>query len=188
MSVNVYRRYLTFMAGLGGLLYGIDLGVIAAALPYIENSGHYTTEEIGLIVGMVLWGTVFSSLFAGQLAEWFGRKKIIIASALFFTISIPVCCASGFFPGGNFPLLAFGRILQGASGGLIGVVVPMYLAECLDAQSRGRGTAMFQLILTLGLVFAALVGLIVTSVVGPAYTPQNGQALDAVTLDSWTAA
>ena len=54
MRVGIYRRYLTFMAGLGGLLYGIDLGVIAAALPYIENSGHYTTEEIGLIVGMVL--------------------------------------------------------------------------------------------------------------------------------------
>lgn len=84
--------------------------------------------------------------------------------------------------------MAFGRILQGASGGLIGVVVPMYLAECLDAERRGRGTAMFQLILTLGLVFAALVGLIVTSVVGPAYEPAAGQVLDAATLDSWTAA
>lgn len=54
MNVKFYRRYLTLMAGLGGLLYGIDIGVIAAALPYIENSGNYTTEEIGLIVGMVL--------------------------------------------------------------------------------------------------------------------------------------
>ena len=54
MKVKFYRRYLTTMAGMGGLLYGIDLGVIAAALPYIENSGNYTTEQIGLIVGMVL--------------------------------------------------------------------------------------------------------------------------------------
>lgn len=54
MSVKVYRHYLTLMAGLGGLLYGIDIGVIAAALPYIEFSGNYTTEQIGLIVGMVL--------------------------------------------------------------------------------------------------------------------------------------
>lgn len=125
-----------------------------------------------------------SSLFAGQLAEWFGRKKIIILSALFFGISIPICCASGYFPGGNFGLLAFGRILQGASGGLIGVVVPMYLAECLDAERRGSGTAMFQLILTLGLVFAAIVGLVVTSIVGPAYTPEPGQTLSVQTLDS----
>ena len=103
---------------------------------------------------------------------------------MFFTLSIPICCGSGFFPGGNFALLAFGRILQGASGGLIGVVVPMYLAECLDADRRGSGTAMFQLILTLGLVFAALVGLIVTTVIGPAYKPEAGQTLDAATLAS----
>ena len=125
-----------------------------------------------------------SSLFAGQLAEWFGRKKMIIASAFLFSISIPICCTSGFFPGGNFGLLAFGRILQGISGGLISVVVPMYLAECLSADRRGRGTAMFQLILTLGLVFAALVGLIVTSIVGPAYKPEPGVVLDAATLNS----
>ena len=127
-------------------------------------------------------------MFAGQLAEWFGRKKIIILSALFFSISVPICCASGFFPGGNFALLAFGRILQGASGGLIAVVVPMYLAECLSADRRGSGTAMFQLILTLGLVFAALVGLIVTSVIGPAYKLEPGQTLDPQTLTSWTRA
>ena len=54
MSVSFYKKYLYIMAGLAGLLYGIDNGVIAAALPYINNSGHYTTEQIGLIVGMVL--------------------------------------------------------------------------------------------------------------------------------------
>lgn len=54
MSVNFYKKYLVVMAGMGGLLYGIDLGVIAAALPYINYSGNYTTEQLGLIVGMVL--------------------------------------------------------------------------------------------------------------------------------------
>ena len=45
-------------------------------------------------------------------------------------------------------MLSFGRILQGVSAGIVGVVVPMYLAECLDAKKRGSGTALFQLILT----------------------------------------
>lgn len=54
MSVKFYRKYLYIMAGLAGLLYGVDNGVIAAALPYINNSGNYTSEQIGLIVGMVL--------------------------------------------------------------------------------------------------------------------------------------
>ena len=66
---------------------------------------------------------------------------------------------------------------------LIGVVVPMYLAECLDNERRGSGTAMFQLILTLGMVFAAVIGLIVTSLVGPAYTPEAGTKIDIATLD-----
>ena len=128
------------MCGLAGLLYGIDMGLIAAALPYIENTASYTKTQIGFVVGMVLWGSVISSLFAGQLAEWFGRKKLIIFSAFCFTLSIPVICASGWSEGGNFWLLTFGRTLQGASAGLVGVVVPMYLAECLDANSRGKGT------------------------------------------------
>jgi len=53
----------------------------------------------------------------------------------------------------------FGRLLQGVSGGLIGVVVPLYLAECLTASSRGKGTGIFQWLLTLGLVIAAGLGL-----------------------------
>ena len=121
---------------------------------------------LGFIVGAVLWGSVLSSLFAGTLAEWFGRKKIIIASAFCFFISIPVICASGLFDGGNFFLLTLGRTLQGASAGLVGVVVPMYLAECLDSDSRGKGTGMFQLLLTIGLAFAAVIGLVVTGLVG----------------------
>lgn len=58
----------------------------------------------------------------------------------------------------------------------------MYLAECLDAANRGKGTAMFQLILTLGLVFAAIVGLVVTYLVGPAYAPAEGQIIPAETI------
>lgn len=112
----------------------------------------------------------------------------MILSSLCFIVSIPICCASGLFPGGNFLLLAGGRILQGIAGGLIGVVVPMYLAECLAADRRGFGTAMFQLVLTIGLVFAALVGLFVTYFIGPAYAPAEGEVIDAATLQNWTMA
>ena len=69
-------------------------------------------------------------------------------------MSIPIIAlSSGFGP------LFFGRLLQGVSGGLIGVVVPLYLAECLRASNRGKGTAIFQWLLTFGIVAAALVGM-----------------------------
>ncbi len=166
-SVKSYALYLMVMAGLGGLLYGIDVGVIAAAVPYIEKTSTYTPSDISLVVAAVLFGSVLSSLFAGVLAEWLGRKKVIILSAFLFTLSIPIIC----FSNGVFGMLMGGRILQGASAGLVGVVVPMYLAECLDSNSRGKGTGMFQLMLTVGLVFAAVIGLVVTMLVGAAGDP-----------------
>ncbi len=194
MTVKGYARYLLVMAGLGGLIYGIDVGVIAAALPYIRNTSDYSSVQLGFIVGAVLWGSVLSSLFAGSLSEWLGRKKIIIASAFCFFISIPVICVSGLFDGGNFLLLTVGRTLQGASAGLVGVVVPMYLAECLDSDSRGKGTGMFQLLLTIGLAFAAVIGLVVTGLVGDSdkvvktLAEQNGVDVATVTfaqVKSW---
>ena len=183
MSVKGYARFLLVMAGLGGLLYGVDVGVIAAALPYIERTSTFSQDQIGWIVGMALWGSLPSSLVAGLLAEWFGRKKMIVASALLFLVSIPVICASGFFEGGNFWMMVGGRAMQGAAAGLFGVIVPMYLAECLDADSRGKGTGMFQLLLTIGLVFVAVIGFCVTSVVGDAKVAVDAKAAAAGVAD-----
>ena len=179
MSVKGYAKFLLIMAGLGGLLYGVDVGVIAAALPYIERTSTFDQDQIGWIVGMALWGSLPSSLVAGLLAEWFGRKKMIVASALLFLISIPVICASGFFEGGNFWMMVCGRAMQGAAAGLFGVIVPMYLAECLDADSRGKGTGMFQLLLTIGLVFVAVVGFFVTLGIGDAKKVVDSKAIES---------
>jgi MFS family permease len=155
----------------------VDVGVIAAALPYIERTSTFNQNEIGWIVGMALWGSLPSSLVAGLLAEWFGRKKMIVVSALLFLVSIPVICASGFFDGGNFWMMVGGRAMQGAAAGLFGVIVPMYLAECLDADSRGKGTGMFQLLLTIGLVFVAAIGLVVAFFTGDAKKAVDDKAI-----------
>ncbi len=151
-------RFLLLVAGLGGLLYGIDVGIIAGALPYLESTAsaawHLDAQQLSFIVAAVLLGSVLSSLFAGALADLFGRKPIMVASGVLFVASIPVIAlAEGYTP------LLLGRLLQGVSGGLIGVVVPLYLAECLGAHNRGKGTGIFQLLLTIGLVVAALIGL-----------------------------
>jgi MFS transporter, SP family, solute carrier family 2 (myo-inositol transporter), member 13 len=153
-SKSRYSRFLLLVAGLGGLLYGIDVGIIAGALPYLEATSHLTAAQLSVIVAAVLLGTVFSTIFAGLLADWMGRKPLMVLSGVTFVLSIPVIALSqGYGP------LFFGRLLQGISGGLIGVVVPLYLAECLSASSRGKGTGIFQWLLTLGLVTAALVGI-----------------------------
>jgi MFS transporter, SP family, solute carrier family 2 (myo-inositol transporter), member 13 len=149
-----YNSFLLLVAGLGGLLYGIDVGIIGGALPYLEATSGLDPAQLSVIVAAVLLGSVFSTLFAGLLADWMGRRPLMILSGLAFIVSIPVIALShGYAP------LFFGRLLQGISGGLIGVVVPLYLAECLSASTRGKGTAVFQWLLTLGIVVAALVGI-----------------------------
>ena len=149
-----YNFFLLVVAGLGGLLYGIDVGIIGSALPYLQATSHLTAAQSSIIVAAVLLGSVFSTLFAGILADWMGRKPLMILSGLTFVLSIPIIALS---PG--YEQLFFGRLLQGISGGLIGVVVPLYLAECLSASKRGKGTAVFQWMLTLGIVAAAGVGM-----------------------------
>jgi MFS transporter, SP family, solute carrier family 2 (myo-inositol transporter), member 13 len=153
-AIRRYNAFLLLVAGLGGLLYGIDVGIIGGALPYLEATSRLTPAELSVIVAAVLLGSVFSTLFAGVLADWMGRKPLMMLSGLTFVISIPVIALSQ-----GYAALFFGRLLQGMSGGLIGVVVPLYLAECLSATNRGKGTAIFQWMLTLGIVAAALVGI-----------------------------
>lgn len=181
-SVKSYARYLLIMAGLGGLLYGIDVGVISAAIPYIEQTSDYNPGQISLLVAAVLLGSAISSLFTGILADFFGRKKIIILAAALFSLSIPVICLSNY----NFEVFLTGRLLQGVSAGLVGVAVPLYLAECLGAESRGKGTGMFQFLLTVGLLFAAIIGAITAYFVEEQISSGViGEALDSVKIFAW---
>ena len=153
-AIRRYNAVLLLVAGLGGLLYGVDIGIIGGAYPYLEETSHFTAQQLSFIVAAVLLGSVFSTLFAGMLADWLGRKPLMMLSGLTFVVSIPVIALA---PG--YGSLFFGRLLQGVSAGLIGVVVPLYLAECLSATNRGKGTAVFQWLLTMGIVAAALVGI-----------------------------
>src|SRR5437763_2059492 len=150
-----YNRFLLVVAGLGGLLYGVDVGIIAGALPYLEATSELNRGQLSIIVAAVLLGSVISTLFAGLLADWMGRKALMAVSGVMFVISIPmIALAHGYGP------LVFGRLLQGTSAGLIGVVVPLYLAECLTAANRGKGTRIFQWLLSAGIATAALIGLL----------------------------
>ncbi len=152
-ALRRYNRLLLAVAGLGGLLYGIDVGIIGGALPYLEASSKFTAQQLSGVVAAVLLGSVFSTLISGLLADWMGRRPLMVLSGCAFVASVPVIALSH----GLAQLLA-GRLLQGISAGIVGVVVPLYLAECLTASARGRGTAIFQWLLTLGFVLAALVG------------------------------
>ena len=175
-----YNRFLLVVAGLGGLLYGVDVGIISGALPYLEATSGLTAGQLSFIVAAVLLGSVVSTLFAGMLADWMGRKKLMALSGILFVASIPmIALAHGYGP------LVLGRLLQGISAGLIGVVVPLYLAECLGASNRGKGTGIFQWLLTLGIVAAALIAIFFSLWLGRVEALGDAQKLFAAKDLAW---
>jgi sugar porter (SP) family MFS transporter len=152
-SAKTFNSFLLAVAGMGGLLYGIDIGVIDPALAYLNQSIQLSEGQLSTVVAAVLAGSILGSVVAGVLADWLGRKRMMIVSGLMFVASVAIIYVSQ-----SFEALMVGRLLQGMSGGVIAVVVPLYLAECLPSDTRGRGAAVFQFLLTLGIVLAAFVG------------------------------
>lgn len=175
-----YSRFLLMVAGLGGLLYGVDVGIIGGALPYLEATSGLNAGQLSIIVAAVLLGSVLSTLFAGMLADWLGRRPLMILSGVAFVLSIPIIALShGYGP------LFWGRLLQGISGGFIGIVVPLYLAECLPASNRGKGTGVFQWLLTLGIVAAALISIYYSYRVEAVARASSAAALFAFKDQAW---
>jgi MFS family permease len=180
VNISGYNRFLLLVAGLGGLLYGVDVGIISGALPYLNDTSGLDAQRLSFVAAAVLLGSVISTLFAGMLADLLGRKPMMILSGVLFVASIPVIAlAHGYSP------LVMGRLLQGVSAGFIGVVVPLYLAECLGASNRGKGTGMFQWLLTLGIVAAATIGYWFSLKVAAIEKLNNAQQLFAFKDSAW---
>ena len=170
-KVKRYAIYLLVIAGCGGLLFDFGGTIIGPALPYIgpadENPGSlglFTTSQVSHLSSAVVMCAALACLAAGWLTEMLGRKKMMLLSAAIAALAcVPICVTDG-----SYAFFFVGRAMQGVAAGFIGVVVPMYLAECLDANSRGKGAGMFQLLDFVGITFCSVVGLVVVHVIGAA--------------------
>ena len=167
------------IAGLGGLLYGIDIGIISAALLYLNKTINLTVQQTSFIVAAVLGGSMLSSPVAGFIADWIGRKRMMIAGGLLFVASVGIIVLSQ-----DFVSLFIGRLLQGISGGVIAVAVPLFLAESLSATTRGRGTGFFQLMLTVGIVLAAVAGFFYTHQAEVAIAAAHGDSVRVLAAEN----
>ena len=144
-------------AAIGGILYGYDIGIIAAALLFIHKSIPMTDIQSSLLVSAVLGGGAIATLISGPLADLFGRRAMIIASALIFLGGIFLLSFAQ-----QYSEILVGRLTQGIGIGIITITIPLYLAESLPKHVRGRGMSIFQLLLTFGILLASLVSLYYT--------------------------
>ena len=137
------------IASLGGLLSGYDTGVISGALLFINESWDLSDSMQGILVSSVLIGAVIGAATNGILADIFGRKKIIISTAVIFVLGSMLC---GFAP--NIYVLIASRILVGLAVGIVNFVVPLYLSEISPKTLRGTLVSLYQWAITAGILFS----------------------------------
>lgn len=143
----------SFIAGLGGILYGYDVGIIAAALIYVRSSFTLSTQMEEAVVSVVLIGSMLGAILGGALADRFGRRAILVSGGFVF---IAGSLLAPWSP--NVWVLIVARMLLGLAIGFTSVTAPVYVSELAPPQSRGMLIGLYQFALTIGIALADLVG------------------------------
>jgi SP family galactose:H+ symporter-like MFS transporter len=149
------------IAGLGGLLFGYDTGIIAGALLFIKGDFHLGSFAQGLVVAAVPIGAVGGAAISGPAADTYGRRLMILIAAGVFIVGALLSAAA---PGVG--LLVGARVVIGVAIGLASAAAPVYISEMAPPESRGRLVSFFQLAVTIGILVAYLVGLAFNGIEG----------------------
>ena len=145
----IWLYVVAIVASLGGLLSGYDTGVISGALLFINETWLLPDTLQGFLVSSVLIGAVIGAATNGVLADIFGRKKIIMTTAVIFIIGSIMCA---FAP--NVYVLIISRIFVGFAVGIVNFVVPLYLSEISPKNLRGTLVSLYQWAITSGILFS----------------------------------
>lgn len=141
----------TLAAALGGLLFGFDTSVINGAVDSIKSDFHLGSAAVGITVAITLIGCAIGAWFAGQLADAWGRKPVMLLAAVLFVAS---SIGSG-FAFADWDLMAW-RLIGGLAIGIASVIAPAYIGEIAPAKYRGGLSSLQQLAITLGIFLALL--------------------------------
>jgi sugar porter (SP) family MFS transporter len=144
-----YTVLISIVAALGGLLFGFDTAVIAGSLQYLKPFFQLNDAELGLVVAAASIGCIPGALFAGRLADRFGRKKLMIVTALLYVIA-----ALGSGIAGSFEQLVIYRLIGGVAIGMASTLAPIYISEVAPPNFRGRLGMLQQLAIVSGILLS----------------------------------
>ena len=149
MNNNKYLYWTTFVAINGGLLFGLNMAGISGAVDMIKGQFSLTDSGLGTVAALLTVGCLIGALFTGSFTEKFGRKKVMIVTAVLYIISALGCALAE-----SSAILIIFRILSGLAVGATSVVAPMYISEIAPAKNRGRLVSFNQFAITIGIVLA----------------------------------
>src|SRR5580658_1928736 len=155
-SPSVNRGFIlriSSIAALGGVLYGYDMGIIAAAAIFVKRTFALSTWMEEWVVSIVLVGAMIGAIVGGSVADRIGRRATLVwAGGIFILGSLLAPLAT------NVLVLIVARAIIGVGIGFTSVTAPVYVSELAPPQSRGMLIGLYQFALTLGLALADLVG------------------------------
>ena len=128
-----FLSWVTFVAVMGGLLFGLNMAGISGAVDGIKGDFSLTDSGLGTVAALLTIGCLIGALFTGNFTEKYGRRNVMISTAILYIISALGCA----FAGSSAMLILF-RILSGLAVGATSVVAPMYISEIAPAKKRGR--------------------------------------------------
>jgi sugar porter (SP) family MFS transporter len=141
------------IAGLGGVLYGYDMGIIAAAAIFVKRTFALSTLMEELLVSIVLIGAMMGAIVGGAVADRIGRRATLVwAGGIFIVGSLLAPLSANVF------VLIVARAIIGIGIGFTSVTAPVYVSELAPPQSRGMLIGLYQFALTVGIALADLVG------------------------------
>ena len=147
--MKLYTILIASVAALGGLLFGFDTAVIAGTLTSLKSYFNLGDAAIGFVVAASSIGCIPGAFFAGRFADYFGRKKMMAATALLFIIA-----AIGSGVSGSFVQLVSYRFIGGVAIGMASTLAPIYISEIAPPAFRGRLGMLQQLAIVIGILLA----------------------------------
>ncbi|TRX59599.1 sugar porter family MFS transporter [Fulvivirga sp. M361] len=144
------------IAAIGGLLFGYDTAVIAGAIGSIEVKFNLSPVLTGWAASSAIWGCILGAMSAGYVSDKFGRKKILIVTALLFALS-----AIGSAIPQNLNQFVIARFVGGVGVGAASMLSPMYISEIAPADKRGMLVTLYQLAIVIGINLIYFVNLLI---------------------------
>ena len=149
---NKYLYWITFVAINGGLLFGLNMAGISGATEMIQSEFSLTDSGLATVASLLTVGCLIGALFTGQFTEKYGRKNVMIFTAIIYIIS-----ALGSALAGSSMILTISRVLSGLAVGATSVVAPMYISEISPANKRGTLVSLNQFAITFGIILAYII-------------------------------
>lgn len=143
---RLYIVKITIVAALGGLLFGYDTAVIAGAIGFLKQKFDLNPVLVGWAASSAIWGCVAGAMVAGYASDKWGRKKVLIATAVLFFISALFSAIAN-----DLTPFVLARFIGGAGVGAASMLSPMYISEVAPAKMRGTLVSVYQLAIVLGI-------------------------------------